>query len=218
MLIGDGEKAKHLRSVDHIYRELAARKIDRAGTVAAFGGGVVGDVAGFAAATYLRGVSFIQIPTTLVAQVDSAIGGKVGVNLPAGKNLAGAFHAPAMVLVDPTPDSEQVESKSRLPELVAMPDRLAQARASRVPAGVRVFLIDATSVPEVPFATEAFRRLRLANRTEIEAESLEYRRWLATIPGSRLIVTNRSGHNIAQEEPAIVVDTIRDAVSGRAAP
>jgi 3-dehydroquinate synthetase len=101
ILMGDGEQAKHLRSVERIYRALAARRVDRGGMLAAFGGGVVGDVAGFAAATFLRGIDFIQIPTTLVAQVDSAIGGKVGVNLTAGKNLAGAFHAPALVLVDP---------------------------------------------------------------------------------------------------------------------
>ena len=101
VVIGDGERAKHLQSVERIYRALALRRVDRASMVAAFGGGVIGDVAGFAAATFLRGIDFIQIPTTLVAQVDSAIGGKVGVNLPAGKNLAGAFHAPALVLVDP---------------------------------------------------------------------------------------------------------------------
>jgi len=102
ILMADGEKAKHLQSVERIYHALAGRRVDRGGMVVAFGGGVVGDVAGFAAATFLRGITFIQIPTTLVAQVDSAIGGKVGVNLPAGKNLAGAFHAPALVLVDPT--------------------------------------------------------------------------------------------------------------------
>ncbi|HVQ41636.1 MAG TPA: 3-dehydroquinate synthase family protein, partial [Vicinamibacterales bacterium] len=102
IVMGDGEQAKHLRSVERIYHALAARRVDRGGTVIAFGGGVVGDVAGFAAATFLRGIDFVQIPTTLVAQIDSAIGGKVGVNLPAGKNLAGAFHAPALVLVDPT--------------------------------------------------------------------------------------------------------------------
>jgi 3-dehydroquinate synthase len=102
IVMGDGERAKHLQSVERIYHALAARRVDRAGAVIAFGGGVVGDVAGFAAATFLRGLDFVQIPTTLVAQVDSAIGGKVGVNLPAGKNLAGAFHAPALVLVDPS--------------------------------------------------------------------------------------------------------------------
>ena len=100
--MGDGERAKHLQSVERIYHALAARRVDRAGAVIAFGGGVVGDVAGFAAATFLRGLDFVQIPSTLVAQVDSAIGGKVGVNQPAGKNLAGAFHAPALVLVDPS--------------------------------------------------------------------------------------------------------------------
>jgi len=118
----------------------------------------------------------------------------------------------AMVLVDPTPDSEQVESTARPGEHKAMPDTLAQAHASEMPRGIRVFLIDAKSVPEVPFATEAFRSSRLKNRPEIEAESVEYQRWLETIPGSRLIVTDRSGHNVAQEQPELVVATIREAV------
>jgi 3-dehydroquinate synthase len=99
--IPDGERAKTLPTVARIYDALTRRRLDRSATVIAFGGGVVGDVAGFAAATYLRGIRLIQIPTTLLAQVDSAIGGKVGVNLPAGKNLVGAFHPPAMVLCDP---------------------------------------------------------------------------------------------------------------------
>jgi pimeloyl-ACP methyl ester carboxylesterase len=117
-----------------------------------------------------------------------------------------------MVLVDPTPDSEQVDSKARLPELEAMPDTLNQARVSRIPGGIPLFLIDALSVPEVPFATEAFRASRLRNRIELAAESIEYKEWLATIPGSRLIVTDRSGHNVPQEQPELVVDTIREAV------
>jgi 3-dehydroquinate synthase len=101
VLMPDGERAKTLRSVAGLYDAFSATGIDRASTIAAFGGGVVGDVAGFAAATYLRGIRYVQIPTTLLAQVDSAIGGKVGVNLAAGKNLAGAFHPPALVLADP---------------------------------------------------------------------------------------------------------------------
>jgi 3-dehydroquinate synthase len=101
VLLPDGERAKTLSTVSRIYDALVKRRFDRAGAVVAFGGGVVGDVAGFAAATYLRGVRLVQVPTTLLAQVDSAVGGKVGVNLPAGKNLVGAFHAPTLVVCDP---------------------------------------------------------------------------------------------------------------------
>jgi 3-dehydroquinate synthase len=80
---------------------MVERRLDRSGLVVGFGGGVVGDTAGFAAATFLRGVRLAQVPTTLLAQVDSAIGGKVGVNLTSGKNLVGAFHAPSVVVCDP---------------------------------------------------------------------------------------------------------------------
>ena len=89
MVMGDGERAKTLRTAAAIYDACIRHTLDRAGTVVALGGGVVGDVGGFAAATYLRGVNLVQVPTTLLAQVDSAIGGKVAVNLPAGKNLVG---------------------------------------------------------------------------------------------------------------------------------
>jgi len=101
VLIPDGERAKTLATVARIYDALLARRMDRSGTLLAFGGGVVGDVAGFAAASYLRGIRLVQIPTTVLAQVDSAIGGKVGVNLPKGKNLVGAFHPPSLVVCDP---------------------------------------------------------------------------------------------------------------------
>ncbi len=101
LLIRDGERAKTLATAERLYDEFARRGLDRASTVIAFGGGVVGDVAGFAAATYLRGVRLVQVPTTLLSQVDSAIGGKTGVNLRAGKNLVGAFHPPALVVCDP---------------------------------------------------------------------------------------------------------------------
>jgi 3-dehydroquinate synthase len=101
VLIPDGEKAKHLASVARLYDAFSEHHLDRGATVIAIGGGVIGDVAGFAAATYLRGLRVVQVPTTLLAQVDSAIGGKTGVNLPSGKNLVGAFHSPAAVLCDP---------------------------------------------------------------------------------------------------------------------
>ncbi len=101
MLIPDGERAKTLATVEKIYDAMIRRRLDRSATLVAFGGGVVGDVAGFAAATYLRGIRLVQVPTTLLSQVDSAIGGKVGVNLPEGKKLVGAFHAPALVVCDP---------------------------------------------------------------------------------------------------------------------
>lgn len=100
ILIPDGERFKNLAATGRIYDALINRSADRATTIVAIGGGVVGDVAGFAAATYLRGVPIVQVPTTLLAQVDSAIGGKVGVNHPLGKNLIGAFHQPASVVID----------------------------------------------------------------------------------------------------------------------
>jgi 3-dehydroquinate synthase len=100
ILIPDGERHKQLSTVSRIYDALIRANADRATTIIAVGGGVVGDVAGFAAATYLRGVPIVQVPTTLLAQVDSAIGGKVGVNHPLGKNLIGAFYQPAVVVVD----------------------------------------------------------------------------------------------------------------------
>jgi pimeloyl-ACP methyl ester carboxylesterase len=117
-----------------------------------------------------------------------------------------------MVLVDPTTDNQRFDDAARTPALESWADTLDQSRASRVPSGIPVFLIDAVSPLEVPFATEAIRTLRMNNRPEIEADSLEYRRWLNGIPGSHLIVTDRSGHNVPIEQPELVVDTIRDAV------
>jgi 3-dehydroquinate synthase len=99
-LMGDGERHKSLRTAERALRFLAASKLERSDAVVALGGGVVGDLAGFAAALYLRGVSVMQVPTTLLAQIDSSIGGKTGVNTNEGKNLVGAFHQPRAVLID----------------------------------------------------------------------------------------------------------------------
>ncbi len=96
-----GEKYKCADSLLKIYQSLSDAGITRSDYVIAFGGGVVGDLGGFAAATFLRGVPFIQIPTTIIAQVDSSVGGKVGIDLPSGKNQAGSFYQPKGVLIDP---------------------------------------------------------------------------------------------------------------------
>lgn len=98
--IPDGEEYKNLEWLSHIYDKFIEYNIERQSAIVALGGGVVGDIAGFAAATYLRGVPYIQVPTTLLAQVDSSVGGKTAVNHPEGKNLIGAFYQPKMVLID----------------------------------------------------------------------------------------------------------------------
>ena len=120
ILIPDGEKNKTLATASRVYDGLLRAGADRATTLVAFGGGVVGDVAGFAAATYLRGIPCVQVPTTLLAQVDSAIGGKTGVNHSQGKNLIGAFHQPIAVISDPHPLSTlpRREFRSGLYEVV----------------------------------------------------------------------------------------------------
>ena len=106
-----GEENKTLETVAAMYEAFARAGLTRTDAVAALGGGVTGDMAGFAAATWLRGIRLVQIPTTLLSQVDSSVGGKTGVNLKSGKNLVGAFHAPRLVLIDPS-------TLSTLPERV----------------------------------------------------------------------------------------------------
>ena len=100
VILPDGEQYKNLDTLNLIFTALLENKFNRGCTLVALGGGVVGDITGFAAASYQRGVAFLQIPTTLLAQVDSSVGGKTGVNHPQGKNMIGAFHQPACVLID----------------------------------------------------------------------------------------------------------------------
>ena len=97
----DGEPAKHMHTVEQLAEQMVDARADRKAVIAAFGGGVVGDAAGFLAAIFMRGIPVVQIPTTFLAQVDASIGGKTGVNLRGGKNLVGAFHQPRAVLIDP---------------------------------------------------------------------------------------------------------------------
>jgi len=101
VILPDGEKFKTLEQTDKIYNRLIGYNLDRNCALIALGGGVVGDITGFAAATFMRGVPFIQIPTTLLAQVDSSVGGKTGVNLTGAKNMVGAFYQPMIVIIDP---------------------------------------------------------------------------------------------------------------------
>ncbi len=98
--VPSGERSKRWEVAGRLLRQMAQRALDRRCVVVALGGGVIGDLAGFVAACYLRGVRYVQIPTTLLAQVDSSVGGKTGVNLPEGKNLVGAFYQPSLVLID----------------------------------------------------------------------------------------------------------------------
>jgi 3-dehydroquinate synthase len=114
LLMGDGESHKSIRSLEKALQFLSKNGLERSDGVIALGGGVVGDLAGFAAAIYLRGLPLIQVPTTLLSQIDSSIGGKTGVNMPTGKNLVGSFQQPRAVIID-------IETVSTLParELVA---------------------------------------------------------------------------------------------------
>lgn len=101
LVVPSGESSKSLAQAGRLHRELARRRFERKSWLVALGGGVVGDLTGFVAATYLRGVPFVQAPTTLLAQVDASIGGKTGVDIPEGKNLVGAFYHPRLIWIDP---------------------------------------------------------------------------------------------------------------------
>lgn len=101
LILPHGESTKDFQTLPTVYKALLDAKLSRSDLIIALGGGVIGDLTGFAAATYLRGVKLVQIPTSLLAQVDSSVGGKVAVDLPQGKNLVGAFYQPSLVLIDP---------------------------------------------------------------------------------------------------------------------
>jgi 5-deoxy-5-amino-3-dehydroquinate synthase len=139
--IAEGEDAKSLATVEELSRQFAQWGLLRADAVVAFGGGVVGDTAGFAASVYYRGVDVVQVPTTLLAMVDAAVGGKTGVNLPEGKNLVGAFHQPLAVLIDPSlldslPDREFRSGLGEVVKYALLGDRALAAILEEQPAAL----------------------------------------------------------------------------------
>lgn len=171
ILIPDGERAKTVATVGKIYDALVKAQADRGCAIIAIGGGVVGDVAGFAAATFMRGVPVVQVPTTLLAQVDSAIGGKVGVNHPLGKNLIGAFHQPAAVLIDPAllDTLPRREFRSGLYEVVKYGMIASRELFDRVSSGLtEMFARDASVL--VPVIAESCR-IKASVVSEDERES-----------------------------------------------
>jgi 3-dehydroquinate synthase len=165
--IGDGEDAKTLATIEALTREFTRWGMLRGDLVIAAGGGVVGDTAGFAAAVYYRGVDVVQVPTTLLAMVDSAIGGKTGVNLPEGKNLVGAFHQPRAVFVNPAvlrtlPDREYRCGLGEIAKYALMGDDFASphvdALARRDPEVLTVVIARCVEIKAAVVAADEFER------------------------------------------------------------
>ncbi|NOZ27597.1 MAG: 3-dehydroquinate synthase [Chloroflexi bacterium] len=166
--IPEGEVHKTLDTVRSVYERLVEAGLDRRSPIIALGGGVVGDIAGFAAATYLRGVPFVQIPTTLLSMVDASVGGKVGVDLPQGKNLVGAFKQPEMVLIDPLTlrTLPAAEFRAGLAEIVkhgiiGSPELFRQLEG-RGPATLTSLIADAVRVKIEVVEEDPFERGRRA--------------------------------------------------------
>jgi 3-dehydroquinate synthase len=164
--IQPGEPSKSLERYTSQINRLAQQKIPRTGTVIAVGGGVIGDLAGFVAATYLRGIAWIQVPTTLLAMVDSSVGGKTGVNLPEGKNLVGAFHQPKLVVadLDTLATLPGREFSAGLAEVIKYGAIRDEALFARLSMGVDAKDIDLDEIVEKCVAIKA----RIVERDEFE--------------------------------------------------
>lgn len=165
-----GESSKSMENVSKLLSVLAKNRVPRSGTVVGLGGGVVGDLAGFVAASYLRSISFVQIPTTLLAMVDSSVGGKTGVNLPEGKNLVGAFHQPKLVVADldtlkTLPPREFAAGMAEVIKYGAIKDR---ALFDRVAKGVKPDDADLDEIIEKCVAIKA----RIVEQDEFETKGL----------------------------------------------
>ena len=158
--VAAGERSKSLATLERVYDAIVEAELDRGGAVFALGGGVVGDLAGFAAATYMRGVALVQIPTTMVAQVDSALGGKTAVNHPRAKNLIGAFYQPRLVVAD----------VATLASLPAREFREGLAEVIKYSA-----IMDAPMVEALERGLDAIERRELVALEEIVTRSLHHK-------------------------------------------
>jgi 3-dehydroquinate synthase len=196
--VPEGEEAKSLRQAERLWDGFLAHGLDRVSPVVAVGGGVVGDLAGFAAASFMRGVPVVQVPTTLLAQVDASVGGKVAVNHPRGKNLIGAFHQPRLVLIDPEtlrtlPDREY---RSGLAEVVKTAAALDAELFASLEQGLEPLRRRDPALLEAVVAACCAEKARIVERDEREETGLRmvlnyghtvghalealsgYRRWL----------------------------------------
>ncbi|HXM31631.1 MAG TPA: 3-dehydroquinate synthase, partial [Xanthobacteraceae bacterium] len=158
--VAAGEQSKSFATLERVYDAIVGTELDRSSAVFAVGGGVVGDLAGFAAATYMRGVTLVQIPTTMVAQVDSALGGKTAVNHPRAKNLIGAFHQPRLIVCD-------------VATLPSLPEReFREGLAEVIKYGA---IMDAPMVEALERDLDAILRRDLAMLEEMVARSLQHK-------------------------------------------
>jgi len=166
LVIDPGEQTKSFEGLADVIDRLLALELDRGDVVVAFGGGVVGDLTGFAAAIYKRGVDFVQIPTTLLAQVDAAIGGKTGVDLPGGKNTVGLFHHPAMVVADTAVLSTlpAAELRSGLVEVIKMAALLDPELFRRVERDLPALLAGEAAALGPVVAGAAAAKIRVVER------------------------------------------------------
>ncbi|MCL2493699.1 MAG: 3-dehydroquinate synthase [Clostridiales bacterium] len=161
VLIEPGEASKNLAVLGGVFDRFAEEHLSRGGLVIAFGGGVVGDLAGFAAACWMRGVPVVQIPTTLLAMIDSSVGGKTAVDIPAGKNLVGAFHQPSLVLIDPA-------------FLATLPEReFASGMAEMLKTGAIKSAPLFNALAETPQGVHAATEARIADCIRIKRDVVE---------------------------------------------
>ena len=198
LVISEGEESKSLREAERLWDGFIAHGLDRSSPVVAVGGGVVGDLAGFAGAAYMRGLPVVQVPTTLLAQVDASVGGKVAVNHPRGKNLIGAFHQPRLVLIDPEAlrTLPEREYRSGLAEIVKTGAALDAALFRSLETGLDALRRRDAGLLEAVVATCCAAKARIVEQDEREETGLRmvlnyghtighalealsgYRRWL----------------------------------------